>query len=1414
MTLNGVKHALALCDAASLVPSDGKLRCHGSRETDRARRLATSLRPVPNKNVLNILGRAQKAYGTTSGCRNAPVDSGQNENSSTYRDAYSVSIMLFDCVNGGRLKQNLRTAPGRFDMVMKQVIETQPRIRKWALLRCFLMDLEPGRIPALLKTFVERVLDEGADVSDDESQRCFERLAELGRCPGIAAALELCLAGLVGTRVDTMLQSQCFVQARRQAIPSDMTPSQDSQLLQSVRKSVVGPWCSDGHRGSTACASAAAQKGQEGALHTVMAPLQNAAIVPHFQDNVLQGSAAAPADADVGGAGLLTSLQQPLSAAARSAAPVTQPDQPAPQRPPNPKLGTDASIAKPVSLEECFASACAKPSRRHWSKGDAKLFADKLAEASTEMVWWRAVGSGSYGICVHGRVTRMPSTTAGAAVHEPAYEHFIAKFENSRVQEHDSALRREADLVGLMQKSPNTSQYAPRLVNVLKHDLHSYGEVGLRPGAVARVLFMEVLQPYFTTLVKDAHGEYGEDGWISAAFRNGIIQFAGALVCLHDSGMVHLDLKPEHLMLRTGTWEIVLVDWGSAQTSRNTYAEDNERLPSHESKDASCTLRFAHHGMHSRAKTDNKLLRTIGGSQGRPNTCGYRPEQAAVTFEEKKSADIFALGVIALAPFCSLQGTSHAEREAFEHELYGAVRDASFETFQSWVTARQRSAARDSAALLPAEYREDEQAQTASEATEWFRRRFAHNLLQLAFSCLRPPGNKRQTAADVMRSSFVTEYIPACPEERGLLLEKGLVMRGRTRGDGTCDPPTLLLLVQYRGLCVYALLRMADGTIVGHYGGTLCTIIGSAAAPELFGLHMLNLGARAINGSPRAELSLADLHEASCAGSFFGSSRLNPDTRRAGNVSLPQNMKGPVTETAVAGGTRTVTSVAMTARVFIEAASELKWCYNWAKLKGSWAWGDDEIEGRRTLYNRPVAKFVMDIIAKRRQEVLAEGFVDASPPSGVCKPGGIKRQSAQGGGHPAAALAPSELASRLGPSRSSTTQVASHWPWQGVDLTGIPDSPPRASEMTKPFLTSEALPDVLSRQPSAVIQLPASGSQRSGRYFEGWFGGDRRLLSRVQDPNALVVPETHQLSGLLDADQPMGCVPCILTGEYTTLTVEDLECLRPGAWLHADLMNVVLRLLEIQDEMRAMEEPGAQRSAFVSTYAWAQIRDNMFSPEELDSRFFRKRDIWQRDGIFFPIVHCDLARPKGFHWGLVYASRSKSTLTYLDSEGFAAPGECLQKLGDALNANRLLRNMELVVWRHLTLLPPRIPQQGSGDCGMNVLAMIDCLAAGMEVSGFDSNDITTMRMKLRQLLCSCRDQRQDVLAAEFGDAIPPSTNAAPTSTTSRCAGRQRKRRGVSQATGPARAKRAHVTSVDSAAGLGADPDALAGSGSR
>ena len=99
----------------------------------------------------------------------------------------------------------------------------------------------------------------------------------------------------------------------------------------------------------------------------------------------------------------------------------------------------------------------------------------------------------------------------------------------------------------------------------------------------------------------------------------------------------------------------------------------------------------------------------------------------------------------------------------------------------------------------------------------------------------------------------------------------------------------------------------------------------------------------------------------------------------------------------------------------------------------------------------------------------------------------------------------------------------------------------------------------------------------------------------------------------------------------------------------------------------------------------------------------------------------------------------------MDSAGLEAPEECLQKLDGALQANRCLRNMAPVTWSHRTWGPPLIPQQGIGDCGMNVLATIDCLAAGKEVSGFDKNDIATMRMKLRQLLCSCRDRRDSSL---------------------------------------------------------------------
>ena len=332
-----------------------------------------------------------------------------------------------------------------------------------------------------------------------------------------------------------------------------------------------------------------------------------------------------------------------------------------------------------------------------------------------------------------------------------------------------------------------------------------------------------------------------------------------------------------------------------------------------------------------------------------------------------------------------------------------------------------------------------------------------------------------------------------------------------------------------------------------------------------------------------------------------------------------------------------------------------------------------------------------------------------------------------------------KLSSRQGPAeppQSTSKQLQS----ARIDLTGEADSPPRKqSSPSKLLLTMQALQGICSAASKTPRPKPCARAV-SCAFLEEWLGADEHFCEKVLDRQALVVPEEFELSELLDSDQPMGSVCCPSTGDCLTLTVKDLDRLKPGGWLDADLINFVLCLLDTQDAVRHERNPAWQRSAFLPTYVWPQIRENMCTTMRLDISFFGKHEVWKRDRAFFPIVHCDKEHPHGYHWGVVASCRSKSTLTYLDPMGSRPPEECLKRLGEALNANLLHHQPEaaLIEWKQEIEGPPAIPMQGAGDCGMNVLAMIDCLATRRRVAGFDSSNMASIRMKLRQLLCSCR----------------------------------------------------------------------------
>jgi hypothetical protein len=476
-----------------------------------------------------------------------------------------------------------------------------------------------------------------------------------------------------------------------------------------------------------------------------------------------------------------------------------------------------------------------------------------------------------------------------------------------------------------------------------------------------------------------------------------------AISFLQHYGVAHLDLKPEHFMRRPGSSIVVLVDFGCAQRKDVEYDRRAggqhkqattppapfpgretawERQATRPASDCHHRMTFLASGVH--IGRGRQPMRVIGARDGRYGTVGYRPEREATTFQEVGSTDMWAMGVIALGPVVPM-GRETSTCAALEDRIYHATNDRQFQTFLAFVAERQESGAAKSPLLLQVAQLAGGQPVSETEPLTLARVSCLRSLLELCFGCLHPDAQMRLTPGGAYVSRFVTEYIADNEELERRLLYEGLLVDGRVHPDGQIQNPCVIILIPMIGLCVFALIDTAKGAPVSGYGGILQAPIGHGCVPcaEAYSFHTLPLGAHVLNGTPCPECPLLDLQMACAVGSMYNSCRQDPSVRSTnGNVELPDRLgcrlQDPVSPD------QKVKVVGMNARDFIEWGSMFCWNYDWAKVRGGWAWSQEEIEYRQRAHSGPLPALVQEIIGRRRQEVLAQ-YQDAErPPGEVC----------------------------------------------------------------------------------------------------------------------------------------------------------------------------------------------------------------------------------------------------------------------------------------------------------------------------------------------------------------------------------------------------------------------------------------------
>ena len=471
--------------------------------------------------------------------------------------------------------------------------------------------------------------------------------------------------------------------------------------------------------------------------------------------------------------------------------------------------------------------------------------------------------------------------------------------------------------------------------------------IPLETGDAVRILSIELVDLAPQEILKSARTVFVDNGWIEASFRYMVLKLLYASLYSVQHGVVHLDLKEQHLAYRRCSRQMLFLDWGLSEMKGKVYKDPNEMKGLANKRRKSLDQPFF--GL----QIQGALPQFAHDNPGTPGS--QPPFKLDGKFEGSCRANIWQVAVIILELFLPVPYI-RTDAESYQQTLYQAVLRCNFEKFMRYALG-------------------DKPCPSDS----------CRQCLELVYNLFQDAQSKQEPVAIITRaliSEFALCYIAETAEMDRLLTTEGIVVDGRMHEGERIQRPLVMLKARKIGLLVFSLLDSKEGDIASPYAGRIVQgPSGNILSSANFIMHGLPLGnGHLLDGQPCEDLPLSTLVSAGAVGSLFVSSRIDPDKDLPGNIGLPNRLGASALKRQTVDGVE-FDSVDMIYRTNTRYGQPCAWSYKWGNGGGSVAIPKGMVEAckrRKGRIDDLMYGETLDIVMKRRLEILGQGkFKDA-----------------------------------------------------------------------------------------------------------------------------------------------------------------------------------------------------------------------------------------------------------------------------------------------------------------------------------------------------------------------------------------------------------------------------------------------------
>jgi serine/threonine protein kinase len=484
--------------------------------------------------------------------------------------------------------------------------------------------------------------------------------------------------------------------------------------------------------------------------------------------------------------------------------------------------------------------------------------------------------------------------------------------------------------------------HVPKLCNLFGS--HSFARVYNEHYTVS-FLSMELLAEYATSILcKKIFLQHGST--IPDSFRHLALCQCLILEKFREAGISHGDVKNAHFMSRPDDAGVVLVDWGLSERSKNfDYTKKSELLSDslQPTEPNVAKLLYAPAELHNRQGVSASKPKLLRLGRDRPNTPGFRPQNAVCSFEERHQADVWALAVgwlegVGLVPHMK------SSAEQFEKDLYESRQ--SFEQFTLFIQN-----------FIGKSINEED---FHPSVIVWLN--LVYNVLQGGASVL-----------NLLKSNPALTQPFYAPSTLEKLRKTGIIVKGvKSQGSNIKElKPILMMHLEDVGLILLCLLFYLPNETLAYYGGRC--VQKHSDETLLYPCHNLPIDqGQEMLGGVTKHFALEDFIDFPAVGSFLKSSRREPYIDEPGSLYKPDRLKNLMVQPGI------MSTIGMKTRRVHGPGTQPDWSYNWNAGYGGAIFNETEIHQMQILANKPFPSHVWNAVADARAKVLGEGeFKDA-----------------------------------------------------------------------------------------------------------------------------------------------------------------------------------------------------------------------------------------------------------------------------------------------------------------------------------------------------------------------------------------------------------------------------------------------------